>query len=69
MGTGTSNRDTQKQVSSKSPRCSLCKQIYTPACDHMQGRCPHHPNLVEQILSSPYKTRFYNLIKFFKGKI
>lgn len=69
MGTGTSSRHTQKQVSSKPPRCSLCKQQYTPACDYMQGRCPHHPSMVEQILSSPYKTRFYNLIKFFKSKI
>jgi hypothetical protein len=69
MGTGTSNTHTQKQVSSKPPRCKLCGQVYTPACDYMQGRCPHHPSMVDQILASPYRTRFYNLIKFFKGKL
>jgi hypothetical protein len=68
MGTESSNRHTQKRVSSKPPRCSLCKEIYTPACDYMQGRCPHHPSLMDRILSDPYKSRFYNLIKFFKGK-
>lgn len=68
MGTGTSSRDTQKQLSSKPPRCSLCKQIYTPMCDFMQGRCPHHPAIVKIGLAKPVVTRFQNILKFFKGK-
>jgi hypothetical protein len=65
MGTGTSNRDTQKRVSSKPPRCSLCKQVYTPACEFMQGRCPHHPSMISV---NEVKTRFTNIIKFFTRK-
>ena len=68
MGTRPSHTDTQKPISSKPPRCALCKQPYTPMCDYMQGRCPHHPSMVDRILSNPHKSRFYNLIKFFKGK-
>jgi hypothetical protein len=65
MGTGTSSRHTQKQVSSKPPRCSLCKQEYTPMCDFLQGRCPHHPSMIS---IKEVRTRFDNIIKFFKGK-
>jgi hypothetical protein len=68
MGTGPNSRTTQKQVSSKPPRCSLCKKEYTPMCDFLQGRCPHHPSMLDKILSNPQKSRFYNLLKFFKGK-
>ena len=64
MGTSTTNQPTKKV---KPPRCSLCKKEYTPMCDFLQGRCPHHPSLLDNILSNPYKSRFYNLIKFFKG--
>jgi hypothetical protein len=63
MGTRPSNTDTQKRLSSKPPRCSLCKQEYTPMCEFMQGRCPHHPAMVS---IKEVKTRFKNIIKFFK---
>ena len=66
MGTNTSNKDTQTEI--KPTRCSLCRQEYTPDCNYMQGRCPHHPSMLDTILSDSYKSRFYNLIKFFKGK-
>ena len=69
MGPGTSNRDTQKIARiTKPPKCSICRQVIKDTCDWMQGRCPHTPSLAEQIMASPYKARFYNLIKFFKGK-
>jgi hypothetical protein len=68
MGTGTSSTNTPKRVSSKPPRCSLCKKPYTPMCDFMQGRCPHHPALLDCVLSKEVKTRFQNILKFFKGK-
>ena len=66
MGTRTSNKDTQTEI--KPPRCSLCRQEYTPDCNYMQGRCPHHTSMLDNILSDSYKSRVYNLIKFFKGK-
>jgi len=69
MGTGTNSRDTQKRVSSKPPRCKLCNHPYTPACDFMQGRCPHHPSIIDiGEAARVVKTRFSNLIKFFTGK-
>lgn len=49
----------------KPPRCSLCKKEYTPMCEFMQGRCPHHPSMTVPTI---VKTRFSNLINFFKGK-
>jgi hypothetical protein len=48
--------------------CKTCGKEYNPKCDFRQGRCPHHPSMLEQILANPYKSRFYNLIKFFTGK-
>lgn len=71
MGTGQTSRNTETtsvKVSSKPPRCSICHKVITPDCEWKQGRCPHLPSLVDQILANPYKSRFYNLINFFKGK-
>ena len=59
MGTKQNTRDTQKID------CKLCGREYTPACDYMQGRCPCHPAILNL---SAVKTRFTNLINFFKGK-
>jgi hypothetical protein len=68
MGTGTSTTDTQTSVTNKPARCSICKQIPRPDCDWQQGRCPHLPSLLDQILADFYLSRFYNLIKFFTGR-
>ena len=59
MGTGKTSKDTQKID------CSTCGRVYTPMCDFMQGRCPYHPAMFDV---SVIKTRFANLINFFKGK-
>jgi len=59
VGTKQNNRDTQ------TIDCNICGQEYTPACNWHQGRCPHHPALLEV---SKITTRFINLINFFKGK-
>ena len=48
--------------------CSTCGHEYTPECDYRQGRCPYHPALFETMFGNKYKTRFQNLINFFKGK-
>lgn len=53
--------------SKKEPKCSICRKVPKPDCDYQQGRCPHTPSLLNQILSNPYKTRFFNLLNFFKG--
>jgi hypothetical protein len=44
--------------------CKTCGKKYTPACDYRQGHCPHHPAMINL---SVVKTRFTNLINFFKG--
>jgi hypothetical protein len=62
MGTRKNTRTTQ------TIDCKTCGREYTPMCDFMQGRCPYHPALIDSILSDTYKSRFYNLINFFKGK-
>jgi hypothetical protein len=67
MGTGQNSTDTQKKLSSKPPRCSICRKTISMTCDWQQGRCPHVPSMLDNILSNPHKSRFYNLIKFFKG--
>lgn len=67
MGTGKTSTNTQKVVT-KQPRCSLCGDIPAPGCDWNQGRCPHEPSLLDQILADPYRSRFYNLVKFFTGR-
>ena len=59
MGTKSNTRDTQKID------CSACGREYTPACNFMQGRCPHHPAMFNTAI---IKTRFTNLINFLQGK-
>jgi uncharacterized protein (DUF2141 family) len=70
MGTGTHSQNTQavKVTTTKPPKCSICRRVITDTCDWRQGRCPHVPSMAQQIINNPYKARFYNLIKFFKGK-
>jgi hypothetical protein len=48
--------------------CATCRKPVDPSCDWQQGRCPHRPSMFEQIMSDPYKTRFYNLFKMFSSK-
>jgi len=48
--------------------CVICRKPPTDDCAWRQGRCPHLPSLAEQIIQNPYKSRFYNLLNFFKGK-
>lgn len=47
-------------------KCNTCGEYYSPSCDWQQGRCPHHPSMIDQILSDPYKSRYYNLINSLK---
>ena len=69
MGTGTNSTDTQRVAKiTKPPKCSICRQVITDTCSWRQGRCPHVSSLADSIINNPYKARFYNLIKFFKGR-
>ena len=47
-------------------KCELCHKEIKSDCNWGQGRCPHVPSMVDEILSTLYKTRFYNLFKFFR---
>lgn len=67
MGTRQSSTDTQTRVK-KPARCSICNQVPQANCNWNQGRCPHLPSMFDRIMSSTYKTRFYNLLKFFTGQ-
>jgi hypothetical protein len=61
MGTGSSSADTQPQV-----KCSTCGGVYSAHCDWQQGRCPHHPSMLDQILADNYRSRFYNLFNWLR---
>jgi hypothetical protein len=63
MGSRKTNSGTKKQVT-----CQTCGQVPSIACDWNQGRCPHLPSMLDRIMSSPYKTRFYNLLKLITGQ-
>lgn len=65
MGTGQSRTATQAVGKIKQPpKCSICRQVITDSCTWRQGRCPHVPATIS---STTFKTRFNNIIKFFKG--
>ena len=49
----------------KKTDCKTCGKEYTPMCDYNQGRCPHHPALIN---TDKIKTQIHNLINFLKGK-
>ena len=47
--------------------CKTCGKEYSSACDYRQGRCPHHPALIDEIMLDNYKARYYNLINSIKN--
>jgi len=63
MGSGSSMEPTQTEI-----KCTHCGERVHANCAWRQGRCPHQPSLLDQILADPYRSRFYNLIKFFTGR-
>ena len=45
-------------------KCNICRQVYTPACDYNQGRCPHHPPMIEIQPKDTSRGHFYvSLVK------
>ena len=43
-------------------KCKTCGKEYSINCDWNQGRCPHHPPII-----NTHSMRFYNLVQTFKG--
>ena len=44
--------------------CDICRQPYTPECDYNQGRCPHHPPMLNIQPRDTSRGHFYvSLVK------
>ena len=39
--------------------CTICNKEYSPLCDYKQGRCPHHPPLLNVQPKDTSKGHFY----------
>jgi len=45
-------------------KCQVCRKDYSPACDYNQGRCPHHPPMINIQPKDTSKGHFYvSLVK------
>jgi hypothetical protein len=40
-------------------KCNTCNKDYSPDCDYNQGRCPHHPPLLNIQPKDTSKGHFY----------
>ena len=40
-------------------KCQLCNKEYSPNCDYQQGRCPHHPPMINIQPKDTSKGHFY----------
>lgn len=39
--------------------CTICNKEYSPLCDYKQGRCPHHPPMINIQPKDTSKGHFY----------
>lgn len=47
-------------------KCKICRKEYSPDCDYNQGRCPHHPPLINIQPRDTSRGHFYvSLVKSF----
>ena len=47
-------------------KCKICRREYSPSCDYNQGRCPHHPPMINIQPRDTSKGHFYvSLVKSF----
>jgi hypothetical protein len=45
-------------------KCNTCNKEYSPACDFQQGRCPHHPPMINIQPKDTSRGHFYvSLVK------
>ena len=40
-------------------KCNTCHNQYSPSCDYNQGRCPHHPPMINIQPKDTSKGHFY----------
>ena len=40
-------------------KCTICNKEYSPLCDYKQGRCPHHPPMINIQPKDTSKGHFY----------
>lgn len=40
-------------------KCDICKKEYSPDCDYKQGRCPHHPPMLNIQPKDTSRGHFY----------
>jgi len=40
-------------------KCNTCHNQYSPSCDYNQGRCPHHPPMINIQPKDISKGHFY----------
>ena len=52
-------RERTSLENTKSIKCAVCRKDYTPECDYNQGRCPHHPPMLNIQPKDTSKGHFY----------
>ena len=62
MAAGT--RERKNVENTKAIKCAVCRKDYTPECNYNQGRCPHHPPMLNIQPRDTSKGHFYvSLVK------
>ena len=57
MAAGT--RERKNVENTKAIKCAVCGKDYTSECDFNQGRCPHHPPMLNIQPKDTSKGHFY----------
>ena len=57
MVAGTRERTSLENT--KAIKCAVCRKDYTPECNYNQGRCPHHPAMLNIQPKDTSKGHFY----------
>jgi E3 ubiquitin-protein ligase DOA10 len=47
-------------------KCKICRQEYSFLCDYNQGRCPHHPPIIDVACLQQKISKL--ILNFFKKK-
>jgi hypothetical protein len=57
-------RERTSLENTKAIKCAVCRKDYTPECNFNQGRCPHHPPMLNIQPKDTSKGHFYvSLVK------
>ena len=52
-------RERTSLENTKAIKCAVCRKDYTPECNFNQGRCPHHPPMLNIQPKDTSKGHFY----------